>query len=114
MNHTRGDLPDQVRQWRTYRGLTQTELEQRARLSHNAISRIETGAVSPRLETVERIAGALELDVEELQFRAPAAHPTDDHSEALTVLMERLGELPESRRRAVLQAFHLLLDQLES
>lgn len=114
MNDTRGDLPEQVRQWRTYRGLTQTELEQRAGLSHNAISRIETGAVSPRLETVERIAAALELDVAELQFRGPVARSSDDHSEALPRLMERLGKLPEPRRRAVLQAFHMLLDQVES
>jgi len=114
ISDTRGDLPDQVRQWRNFRGLTQTELEQRAGLSHNAISRIETGTVSPRLETVERIASALHLDVEELQFRAPPKDGQNDQSEAMAVLMERLAGLSESQRRAVVRAFHLLLDQMES
>jgi transcriptional regulator with XRE-family HTH domain len=40
-------LGDQIRQWRLVRKLTQAGLEQAAGLSHNTVSRIECGSVSP-------------------------------------------------------------------
>ena len=69
-----GSLPilgDQIRQWRLARKVTQSELEQKAGLSHNAVSRIECGNVSPRIDTIEHIAQALEVSVEQLQFQSP-------------------------------------------
>jgi len=69
--YTETRLPQQVLGWRRNIGWTQGELERRAGLAHNAISRIEQGEVSPKLETVEKIAVALSISVEQLQFRRP-------------------------------------------
>ncbi len=108
------DLAEQIRRWRVARAFTQAELEGRAGLSHNAISRIENGVVTPRLDTVEKIAHALEISVEELQFRAPKGveEPKADYGDA-GPLLERLERLSAGKRRAVIDALVNLLDQME-
>lgn len=72
-------LAKQVLAWRKSLGLTQGELERRAGLAHNAISRIEQGDVSPKLETVEKLAEALSISVEQLQFRDPVTRAEEGH-----------------------------------
>ncbi len=107
------ELGDQIRRWRMARGLTQTQLESRAGLAHNALSRIENGAVSPRLDTIEALAEALEISVEELQFREPLR--VEDSGPALLeteILMKRLTQIPPKRRKVVVAAIVSLLDQL--
>lgn len=47
-------------------GLSQEEFAQKAGLSRNAIWKIETGKVSPTLETLEKIAFALEMNLKNL------------------------------------------------
>src|SRR5690606_39170219 len=64
-------LSKQVLEWRRSLGWTQGDLERKAGLAHNAISRIEQEEVSPRLETVEKIAAAMSISVEQLQYKAP-------------------------------------------
>ena len=107
-------LNDQVSGWRRARGLTQAELESRAGLAHNALSRIETGQVSPRLASLEKIARALDLTTEELQFREPPLDVAGDQDPLIEVLAVRLTSLDADRRKAVLAAFHTLLDQMGS
>lgn len=107
------ELAEQIRSWRVARGYTQAQLESRAGLSHNALSRIENGLVSPRLDTVESIAQALELSVEELQFREPLR--VEDAGPAVSdteLLVKRLNRLAPKRRKVVVAALVSLLDQL--
>ena len=47
---------------RLKRGLSQEDLALTAGLSRNAIWKIETGRVSPTIDTLEKIAQALEMD----------------------------------------------------
>ncbi len=47
---------------RTKKGLSQEELAFRAGVNKNTIWKIETGQVSPTIQTLEKIAQALELD----------------------------------------------------
>lgn len=47
---------------RTKKGLSQEKLALEAGLSRNAIWKIETNRVSPTLDTLEKIAKALEID----------------------------------------------------
>jgi transcriptional regulator with XRE-family HTH domain len=108
------DLGDQVSGWRRARGLTQADLESRAGLAHNALSRIETGQVSPRLASLEKIANALGLTTEELQFRKPPAEMAGDKDPGVEALAVRLASLDDAQREAVLAAFHTLLDQMGS
>ena len=47
---------------RQKKGLSQEALALEAGLSRNAIWKIESGRVSPTIETIEKIARALEID----------------------------------------------------
>lgn len=106
---------EQVRLWRRDKGMRQGDLETKASLSHNTVSRIETGAVQPRLETLEKLAGAMGISVEELQFRKPRARVKESRPDSVDLdkLMRRLAAMPESRRRKWVQSFLALLDAAE-
>ncbi len=110
-------LSNQVRLWRIDRGFTQSELELNAGLSHNAVSRIERGEVSPRLDTVERLAAAMDLTVEELSFRQPSMRvkeaPADDGVD-FEAFRQRMDQLPVEKRLRMLRVLSELLDMIES
>lgn len=55
-----------IRDLRRSRGWTQEELAEQAHLSRDIVSRIERGDRQPRLETLQLIAGALDLSLTEL------------------------------------------------
>jgi transcriptional regulator with XRE-family HTH domain len=104
-------IAEQVRTWRVHSGLNQGELEERAGLAHNAVSRIETEKVCPRLETIEAIANAIEISVEQLQFKRPKNHivgAADDLD--CTSLIKRLNSVAPEKRLRLLKTFMELLD----
>jgi transcriptional regulator with XRE-family HTH domain len=105
---------NQLRLWRNYFGKKQTELEQLAGLAHNAVSRIEKGEVSPKLETLERLAGALQISVEELQFRIPPSRAKETRDDSLEGLISRLESLPVEQRKKMVVAVNSLIDLMES
>ena len=51
---------------RAKKGLTQTDLYQRANLSYSTISLLENGKKMPRVSTLYKIALVLDVDPEEL------------------------------------------------
>jgi transcriptional regulator with XRE-family HTH domain len=55
-----------VKALRTRRGLTLTELGEKADIAPSTISKIETGQLSPGYETIQRLAIGLEVEVAEL------------------------------------------------
>jgi transcriptional regulator with XRE-family HTH domain len=107
------DVGQQIRLWRRHLKLTQGELEVRASLSHNAVSRIEKGMVSPRIETVERLARAMDLSVEELEFRSPPDDKARVSYPTLEELLPRLDELPPGVRENLIRTFHSLVDLVQ-
>lgn len=54
-------LPTRLRRYRQQHRLTQHQLAQRVGVGQTAISQIETGAKRPRLDTLEKIASALDI-----------------------------------------------------
>ena len=56
-----------VKAWREYLGMTQQELAERAGVSQPAIAKIERPGSSPRRATLEKLAGAMGLSVEQLE-----------------------------------------------
>ncbi len=54
-----------VREWRTYRGLSQEKLAEAAGVRQATISAIEAGSV-PKVDTARKIAEALGCDLEDL------------------------------------------------
>jgi transcriptional regulator with XRE-family HTH domain len=62
-----------LRAWRTFRGLTQEGLAEKAGVHRISIIRIESGeAANQRLGTLAALAGALGIAVPDLFFEAPA------------------------------------------
>jgi len=57
------DIAAGVRSWRRVRGLTQKQLASAAHLPRTYISRIENGRILPGLHTLERVAGALHVNL---------------------------------------------------
>ena len=108
------DLGEQVAGWRRLLGMTQAELEAKAGLSHNALSRIETGQVSPRLATLERIAAAMKLSVDELQCRRPVAQTVGDGDPGdWYAVAARVEALNEEKRALLLKTVHQIMDLME-
>ena len=64
-------LAEQVRALREKAGLSQTELAQRMGSTQPAIARLEAGGVSPNIETLQRVADALHVELT-VKFASPA------------------------------------------
>lgn len=61
MVDTNTDLPSRLRANRLRKGLSQAELASRVGIVQTAISQFETGVKSPRLDTLVKLASALEI-----------------------------------------------------
>jgi transcriptional regulator with XRE-family HTH domain len=91
-----------IRRLRSAQGLTLADVADRAKISQGMLSRLETGAVSPSLETVAAVAAALGADLPTL-FRGLGAQPSDAQ-------LVRKGEGLEVVRRGTRRGhtYHLL------
>jgi predicted transcriptional regulator len=57
-----------VRAWREHLGLTQTEVATRIGISQAAFAQVEAPEVRPRKSTLQRVAQALGIQLEQLDF----------------------------------------------
>jgi len=57
-------IVEEVRRLRTERGLSQQELAQRMGVTQSVVARLEAGGVEPRLSTLDRVAQALDAELE--------------------------------------------------
>ena len=98
-------IGERIQNARKKSGLTQEELGERVGVTGVAIMRYEKGARQPRLEQLQRIAGALEVSVDYLLGRVnhPLAY-VDIEKTAHAMGFEALGELsPEQRVTAAME-----------
>ena len=65
-----------IRRLRSAQGLTLADVADRAQISQGMLSRLETGAVSPSLETLEAVAKAIGAELATL-FRDLGTRPSD-------------------------------------
>jgi transcriptional regulator with XRE-family HTH domain len=110
-------LGSNLRAWREHVGLTQAEVERRAGLAHNALSRIETEAVSPKLETIERIASALDLGFEQIHYRSPPSmhirESTPVEESDIKRLLTMIEALPPDRRRRMTRLLITVIEEVQ-
>lgn len=60
-------LAENVKRYRTKLGLTQEALARKADISYNTIIKLESkGIVDPRMETLKKLANALEVSIDKL------------------------------------------------
>lgn len=83
-----------IREARKRAGLTQAELAARAGTTQSAIARWESGAVSPRVETLDRILTACDMTGEIVM----TVHGDRDQD----LIEDRLRMTPEERLHALL------------
>lgn len=60
------DIAEQIRELRRLRGLTQSELARKSGLSTNTLSLIERKETSPTVSTLQKIAAALDVNLDNL------------------------------------------------
>ncbi|RVX45262.1 helix-turn-helix protein [Nonomuraea polychroma] len=74
------ELGRSVRVMREKRGWTQNDLAREAGMTQSAVARFEAGGTIPTLPVLERLARALDADVEvRLTPRAPPRDPAERH-----------------------------------
>lgn len=72
-------------------GLPQRALARKAEVPASTVGRIERGAVCPRLDTVQRLADALGVDLE-VGFRVPLRQRVEALRRDIVAVCERYGE----------------------
>ncbi len=93
-------LGARVQDFRRRRKLTQEELGEKAELSEETVSSIERGVNVPRIETIFRIAEALDVSLSEL-FDVAAGTPAPKETQAQ---IDRLLALIDGQRGDVIDA----------
>lgn len=77
-------LPDRLRELRELKKLSQGDVEKRTGLLRCYISRVENGHTMPSLETLEKMARALEMPLYQLFYegdKEPSSGPVPDHGD---------------------------------
>ncbi len=72
-----------IRLWRSIRGLRQDELQRRADLSKNRVSKIENGELSPTFDDLRSIARVLDIPLMDL------VRASEQMTEHVTEVLER-------------------------
>lgn len=98
-----------IRYLRLKNNMTQEYLAEQAGLGFNYIYRLENKQLNLKLETIEKIIKALNIDIETF-------FNTSDSSKSLnlTLLMEDIENLPQEKREPVIEALRILIKQFKS
>jgi transcriptional regulator with XRE-family HTH domain len=95
------DIGKRLKALRTLRNLSQGDIERRTGLLRCYISRVENGHTIPSLDTLERLAKALDVEVYQLFFEgegkpeaipASAAEAPDKRESELVALFRQAGQ----------------------
>jgi transcriptional regulator with XRE-family HTH domain len=73
-----------IGQLRVQRGMTQEVLSGLAGIARSHLGMIESGSKNPNVETLWRIAGALDLSLSELFLMVEQAHLQEEHAYLIT------------------------------
>jgi len=104
------NIGETIRSYRLQKGMSQGDIEKRTGLLRCYLSRVENGHTIPSLDTLAKIAGAMELPL--AQFFAENAHPnghagrvpqlSDEDVRFLSQVRRYSSNLNESDRKLVL------------
>lgn len=97
-----------IRDFRLQRGMSQGDIEKRTGLLRCYLSRVENGHTVPSLETLQKIAGALDLQLSQFFAEDPVSREvsslnlSEDEIRFLTQIQRYSANLSESDRRLLL------------
>ncbi len=92
-------MSERIKKIRRKKGFSQTELGERIGVSQQVITNYERGIREPDIETLLKIAGALEVSIETLIGEKPIK-PEDQTSRALKKRFEQIKKLPTEKQKA--------------
>jgi len=90
------NIGETIRSYRLQKGMSQGDIEKRTGLLRCYLSRVENGHTIPSLDTLAKIAGAMELPL--AQFFADNAHPNGHPGKAPQLSDEDVRFLSQVRR----------------
>ncbi len=90
-------LGDQIKKMREYRELSQKEVAFVADMDRGQYSRIETNKVEPSLSSLEKIAKALKVNVEDF-FKKEASVTIDSFDKTLVEKIKIIDELEDKQK----------------
>ena len=97
-----------IRDFRLQRGMSQGDIEKRTGLLRCYLSRVENGHTVPSLETLQKIAGALDLELAQFFAENPVAREvsslnlSEEEIRFLTQVQRYAANLSDSDRRLLL------------
>jgi len=97
-----------IRDFRLQKGMSQGDIEKKTGLLRCYLSRVENGHTVPSLETLQKIAGALELQLSEFFAEDPVAREvsslnlSEEEIRFLTQIQRYSANLSDSDRRLLL------------
>ena len=97
-----------IRDYRLQKGMSQGDIEKRTGLLRCYLSRVENGHTVPSLETLQKIAAALDLQLSEFFAEDPVGrevaslHLSEEEIRFLTQVQRYSAHLSESDRRLLL------------
>jgi transcriptional regulator with XRE-family HTH domain len=97
-----------IRDYRLQKGMSQGDIEKRTGLLRCYLSRVENGHTVPSLETLQKIAGALDLQLSEFFADDPVRNEvsslnlSEDEIRFLTQIQRYSANLSDSDRRLLL------------
>lgn len=97
-----------IRDYRLERGMSQGDIEKRTGLLRCYLSRVENGHTVPSLETLQKIAGALDLQLsqffaeDQVSKEVSTLNLSEDEIRFLTQVQRYSAHLSESDRRLLL------------
>jgi transcriptional regulator with XRE-family HTH domain len=84
-----------IKEWRKHRGLTLVELGKKAGISGAMVSQLERGSSGYRQETLEKVAGALQVKPWQLLGFKPGEVGTATLMAKLQDIEDRLGRMEQ-------------------
>jgi transcriptional regulator with XRE-family HTH domain len=102
-------IGNRIRIIRNNKGLSIEELAEKADVNSTHLGRIERGETTPKLDSIEKIASALDISFEEL-FRhiQPAITSSGEDDTAIALLFNKLNGLKPTEQKDILNLFEIL------
>lgn len=105
MSEISTQLGQRIRELRTERQMSQEELAFKSQISPAHLGQIERGLKSPTVDTVSKIASALEVSVAELFTKAPISPSA--HNAVLEKINAQLISLEEDEQKDILRVIRI-------
>jgi transcriptional regulator with XRE-family HTH domain len=81
MSKEKSTIAENIKKYRKLAGISQDQLSKKANLAFHTIAKIEAGSTpNPTIETVTKIAKALEVSVDDLLNKSKACPPVQNRT----------------------------------